>query len=64
MLSTKLDEGGRSQCDKLDCRRSAKLTIPPSCDARPLVYHTDHQALSTTLFRRAGPLATADTCLT
>ena len=35
----------------------------PICDDRPLVYHSDRQALSTARFRRAGPLATADTCL-
>jgi len=34
----------------------------PSSDARPLVYHSNHQALSTVQFRRAGQLATADTC--
>ena len=37
------------------------LTIPPSCDARPLVYHSNHHALSTARFRRAGLLATTDT---
>jgi len=47
---------------KLDRRRSAKLTIPPSFDSRPLVYHNDRQALSTARFRRAGVLATADSC--
>ena len=50
-----------SERDKLDCRRTTKLTIPPSSDARPLVYHSDRQAPATALFRRAGPLATADT---
>jgi len=39
--------GGRSERDKLDRRRSTKLTMPPSSDARPLVYHNNHQALST-----------------
>jgi len=34
----------------------------PSSDARPLVYHSNHQALSTAQFNRAGQLATADTC--
>jgi len=33
-----------------------------SSDARPLVYHSNHQALSTARFCRAGQLATADTC--
>jgi len=33
--------------DKLDCCQSAKLTIPPSSDSRPLVCHFDRQALST-----------------
>jgi len=57
-------EGGRSERDRLDRRRSAKLTIPPSSDARPLFYHSNHQALSTARqFRRAGQLATADTCI-
>ena len=37
------------------------MTIPPSSDARPLVYHSNHQALFTAQFRRAGQLATADT---
>jgi len=36
VLSTKLKKGGRSQRDKLDRRRSTKLTIPLSSDARPL----------------------------
>jgi len=39
------------------------LTIPPSSDARPLVYHSNHQGLSTSHFRCAGHLATADTCV-
>ena len=43
-------EGGRSERDKLRRRRSAKLIIPPSSDARPLVYRTDRQALSTARF--------------
>ena len=51
------------QRDKLDRPRSAKLTIPPSSDARPLVHHSNRQALSTAQFRRAGRSATADTCL-
>jgi len=42
-------------------RRSAKLTVPPSSDA--VVCHSDRQALTTARFRRAGHLATADTCL-
>ena len=41
---------------KLDCRRSTKLTIPPSSDARPLVYRSSHQALFTAKFRPAGQL--------
>ena len=40
VLSTELETGGRSERDKLDRRRPTKLTIPPSSDARPLVYHT------------------------
>jgi len=48
--------------NKLDRRRSTKLTIPSSSDARPLVNHSNHQAVSTAQFRRAGQLATADTC--
>jgi len=63
VLSTLLDKGGRSERNKLDRRRSAKLTIPPSSDVRPLVYHSNRQALSTTLFRRGGLWATADTCV-
>ena len=38
--------------------RSAELTIPPSSDARQLVYHRDLQALFAARFRRAGLLAT------
>jgi len=41
-----------------------KLTVPPSFHARPLVYHSDRQALSAAQFRRAGQLATADTRVT
>jgi len=37
--------------------------LPPNSDSRPLVYHTNHSALSTARFRRAGLLATADTCV-
>jgi len=55
-------QGGCSERDKLDRRRSAKLTVPPSSDARPLVYHSSHQALSTAQFSCAGPLATAASC--
>ena len=55
-------QGGRSERDKLDRRRSTELTIPPSSDARPQVYHSDRQALSTSRYSRAGPLATADAC--
>jgi len=62
MSSTQLDGGGRSERDKLERRRSPKLTIPPSSDGRPLVYHSDSQALSTARFRRAGSEATADIC--
>jgi len=32
------DKGGRSERDKLDRRLSAKLTVPLSSQARPLVY--------------------------
>jgi len=45
----------------VDRRRSTKFTIPLSSDARPLVYDSDHQLLSTG-FRPAGLLVTADTC--
>jgi len=54
-------QGGRSERDKRDLRRSAKLTIPPSSDARSIA--CDCQALSTARDCRAGQLATADTCL-
>jgi len=53
--------GGRSERDKLDRRRSTKLTVPPSSDARPVVYRSDRQALSTARYSRAGHLATAGT---
>ena len=62
VLSTWLDTGGRSERDKLDRSRSAELTTP-TCDDRPLVYHSNHHALSTARCRRAGLFATADTCL-
>jgi len=55
-------KGGRSEGDKLDSRRSTKLTVSPSSDARPLEFITgDRQALSTARYSRAGQLATADT---
>ena len=57
MFSTLLEKDGRSERDKLDRRRSAKLTVPSSSDARPLVYHSS--VYSTV--PRAGQLATADT---
>ena len=59
-LRTQLDKGGRSERDKLDRRQLTKLTIPLSSDGQPLVYHSDRQALSTSWFRHAGLLATAD----
>ena len=37
--------------------------MPPSFDSRPLVYHSNHQVLSTVRFRRTGLLATSDTCI-
>jgi len=55
-------QDGRPERDKLDRRQSTKLTIPPSSDARLLAYHSNHKALSTAHFRRAGQLVTADTC--
>ena len=61
MLSTYLEKGGCSEHDKLDHRRSANLTLPPSSDAHPLVYHSNLQALSTAQFLHAGQLATAAT---
>ena len=61
MLSTLFDKGGRSKRDKVDHRQSAKLIISPSSDARPLQFITG-VALATAQFRRAGQLATADTC--
>jgi len=48
------------ECDKLDYRRSTKLTIPPSSDNRSLFYHNDQWALSASPFCRAGLLATVD----
>ena len=48
---------GRSQRDKLERRRSTALTILPTLDRC-----SNHQALSTARCRRAGLLATADTC--
>ena len=42
-------------------RRSTKSIIPPSSDARPLVYCRDRQALSTARFCRTGQLAATDT---
>ena len=64
VLSTSLDQGGRSQRDKLDSHWSTKLIIPSSSDARPLSFITgDRQPLSTARFCCAGQLATADTCL-
>jgi len=58
VFSTLLEKDGRSERDKPDRRRSAKLTVPSSSDARPLVYHSS--VYSTV--PRAGQLATADTC--
>ena len=63
VLLTYLEKGGCSEHDKLDCRRSANVIMPLSSDARPLVYHSNHQALSAAQFCRTGQLATADTRL-
>ena len=43
---------------RMNWRPSVALQV-----ALPVVYHRDHQALSTARFCRAGQLATADTCL-
>ena len=47
VLSTYLEKSGYPERNKLNRRRSTKLTIglPPGSDARPLVYHSNHQAL-------------------
>jgi len=37
--------------------------VLPSSNARPLVYHSNHEGLSTSHFCYAGHLATADTCV-
>jgi len=42
-----LGKRGRTERDKQDRCRSTKLTVPPSSDARSLVYHGDRQARST-----------------
>jgi len=36
VLSTCVENGGRSERDELERHRLTKLTIPPSSDARPL----------------------------
>ena len=41
------------------CRQTNSVK---ALNAHPLVYDSNKQALSTAQFRRAGPLATADTC--
>ena len=46
----------------MDRRRCSKLTIPPSSDSRPLVFHSDRQALPIARLSRQGLLATADNC--
>ena len=38
VLSISLEKGGRSERDELDRRRSTKLIIPSSSDARPLQF--------------------------
>ena len=36
------------------------IVVDNTSDGRPLVFHSDREALSTARFRRAGSLATAD----
>jgi len=38
-----------------------QLKVDNSSDGRPLVYHSDRQALSAARLRRAGSIATVDT---
>ena len=45
----------------MDSRRCSKLTIPPSSDSRPLVFHSDRQALPIARLSRQGLLALAIT---
>jgi len=55
--------GAKFQSATLNRRRSTKLTIRASSDARStaVVYHSDRQALSAAQLGRASQLATADT---
>ena len=58
VLPNLAEKGGRSERDKLDRRRSTKFIIPPNSDARPLVYRTDRQALSTARFCHTSSFCT------
>jgi len=52
---------GNSGNSKIKVFPSGTFSSTP--DARPLVYHSNHQALSTAQFLRVGQFATADTCV-
>ena len=52
MSIASLEKGGRPKRDKLDRRRSTKLTVPLSVDARLPVYHNNHQDLSAAVSSR------------
>jgi len=50
---------------KVDAQSVTNWTVDNTSELRrstAVVYHSDRQALSTARFRRAGQLATADTC--
>jgi len=55
-------KSGRSQRDKLDRRRSTKLSIPQSSDSRPLYFITEIDTLYLQHKCRPGQLVTAYTC--
>ena len=66
VLPADLEKGGRSQRDKLDCRRPTEVINDNNISAlrrsTTVVYRIDRQALSTARFCRAGELATVDSC--
>jgi len=51
----------RLSSTKMDAQLVINWAVVAACDNRPLVYHSNRQALSTARFRRTGQMATADT---
>ena len=59
-IKVKQFRGGGRRCGMSATHATDWIVVDNTSDGRPLVFHSDREALSTARFRRAGSLATAD----